>query len=455
MLNPRVCSVMELLPLVCLWVLTWSGGISADPNGPLIRKIIVAEENAIVLNCSTSFGASINEGNTFKWMKDGSKTVYDTGTENRNQDQEFKGRVFPFTDKLQSGNASIVINKTKVADSGNYTCDFPQEDPSRRSKIELTVHCTTLKDRTEENIPGTCPTPAIRTLNINDPGHVECKVVDASPKPEVEVRDSTGTRVPAKEEKVSENGNYYIVLTAVVTMEGYYHCVVKQSEICHQIKSPETYASPHGTCPTPVIRHVKSNDGVHVECKVVDASPKPEVEVRDSSGTRVPAKEEKVSENGNYYIVLTANVPKEDNYHCVVKQSEICHQIKSPETYASPHGTCPTPVIRHVKSNDGVDLECKVVDASPKPEVEVRDSSGTRVPDKEEKVSENGNDYIVLTAVVTMEDYYHCVVEQSEICHQIKSPETYASPHDSTLKISANGGLLVFLVLFLLLLDLQ
>ena len=41
------------------------------------------------------------------------------------QDKQFEGRVFHFPDQLKSGNASIVIKKTKVEDSGIYTCHFP------------------------------------------------------------------------------------------------------------------------------------------------------------------------------------------------------------------------------------------------------------------------------------------------------------------------------------------
>lgn len=105
--------------------------------------MVVKEDSDAVLNCSFS-SASIR-GELFDWKKDGQKEVflYEDGKYYGNgrtgQDQQFEGRVEHFPDGLDSGNASIVIRKAQVKDSGNYICDFPRLWPKRRSQIALLV----------------------------------------------------------------------------------------------------------------------------------------------------------------------------------------------------------------------------------------------------------------------------------------------------------------------------
>ena len=113
-------------------------------SGPPTTKITVEEDHDVVLPCS--FGSSDITNKIFDWkiLLPVRKEVflYQSGSHYNNglegQDEQFKGRVFHFPDSLRVGNASIRINKAKVDDSGNYTCDFPN-DGGRRSQIELLV----------------------------------------------------------------------------------------------------------------------------------------------------------------------------------------------------------------------------------------------------------------------------------------------------------------------------
>lgn len=77
----------------------------------------------------------------FDWKKRGQKGegqkevfLYAAGVHYNNgragQDEQFKRRVFHFEEELKFGNASIKVHKTKMADSGNYTCTFPNKQTS-------------------------------------------------------------------------------------------------------------------------------------------------------------------------------------------------------------------------------------------------------------------------------------------------------------------------------------
>lgn len=57
------------------------------------------------------------------------------------QDPQFKGRVNHFDEGLKSGNASIVIHKALVKDTGNYECFYVDENGKKttKSRISLTV----------------------------------------------------------------------------------------------------------------------------------------------------------------------------------------------------------------------------------------------------------------------------------------------------------------------------
>uniref|UniRef100_A0A7N8YH76 Ig-like domain-containing protein n=1 Tax=Mastacembelus armatus TaxID=205130 RepID=A0A7N8YH76_9TELE len=220
---------MELLAVVCLCLLTWSGTTFAAGNGPDVIKMVVKEGDDTILPCSLSTREDIVQ-KLFDWKRDGQKEVflYDAGVtygkDHPGQDEQFKQRVFHFPDQLQFGNASIVIRNTKVTDSGNYTCDFPRLQPRRRGLIELVV--------------GAAPAPVTKILKVTEDGVVlQCEVRGASPKPDVKWQDSDGNVLRAEEPQVSERGGlYYVSLLTTVTKTStnLFHCVSTQKDIGHR-----------------------------------------------------------------------------------------------------------------------------------------------------------------------------------------------------------------------------
>ncbi|XP_026163066.1 butyrophilin subfamily 2 member A2-like isoform X2 [Mastacembelus armatus] len=219
---------MELLAVVCLCLLTWSGTTFAAGNGPDVIKMVVKEGDDTILPCSLSTREDIVQ-KLFDWKRDGQKEVflYDAGVtygkDHPGQDEQFKQRVFHFPDQLQFGNASIVIRNTKVTDSGNYTCDFPRLQPRRRGLIELVV--------------GATRKPYVTILEQTRDGVLlQCVVKGASPKPQLQWQDSGGNMVPAKDPQVTDRGGSYdIILQTTVTKTDHYRCVATQEEINHQV----------------------------------------------------------------------------------------------------------------------------------------------------------------------------------------------------------------------------
>lgn len=109
-----------------------------------VTRMVVMEGQDVLLSCS--IGSSTNiQLELFDWKKDSQKEVfmYDRGShynkDRSDQDPQFKGRVFHFPEELQHGNASVLLRHSQVEDSGNYTCDFPFHQPSRRADVQLIV----------------------------------------------------------------------------------------------------------------------------------------------------------------------------------------------------------------------------------------------------------------------------------------------------------------------------
>ncbi|XP_065811515.1 CD276 antigen-like isoform X2 [Labrus bergylta] len=331
---------MKLLPLVCLCVVTRSGITFADENG----GVVVKEDSDAVLPCSLSTKENI-ETKLFDWKKDDHKEVfmYDGGDYYAHglsgQDKQFEGRVSHFNDELKNGNASIKIRKTKVADSGNYTCFFPRLQPSQMFHIELVVGAI-LKDRTPEKIQGAAPEPSVTILDQSkDWSLLQCLVRGASPRPKVEWRDSSGNILHAKEAQVTERGGSYdIILQTTVTKTDHYSCVVTQDQIKHHTEA-KIYVHINGAASEPHVTILdQSKDWSLLQCLVRGASPRPKVEWRDSSGNILHAKEAQVTERGGSYdIILQTTVTKTDHYSCVVTQDQIKHHTEA-ETYVHING---------------------------------------------------------------------------------------------------------------------
>ncbi|XP_069025724.1 V-set and immunoglobulin domain-containing protein 1-like [Embiotoca jacksoni] len=228
----RVSSTdMELVLLISLFLLT--ANTFGDGTGSDVTRLIVKEDDNAILMCS--FPESIID-KMFDWKKQEDKKevfFYNEGEHYNNgrsgQDEQFKGRVFHFEDQLVSGNASIVITKTQPGDSGNYTCDFPEDSPSRRANVELIIRAS--------------PKPYVTIINATKNGRalLECEVEGASPEPVVEWRDGAGNILHAEEPKVTKNkekeNSFNVILQIYVNKSDRYTCVSTQKKIDHQISN--------------------------------------------------------------------------------------------------------------------------------------------------------------------------------------------------------------------------
>nr|XP_046241068.1 butyrophilin subfamily 3 member A3-like isoform X2 [Scatophagus argus] len=246
-------TTVELL-FWCFCHLIFSG-ITAGLEYAKKERVVVPEGDDALLPCSLSTKEDLTL-KLFDWKKDGQKEVflYEAGSHYNNgrhgQDEQFKGRVFHFEDKLKNGDASIKIINTKVADSGNYTCDFPLHQPRQTFLIELVVDLV-LRDRSGE-ISGAAAKPFVTVLHhTNDWSQLQCKVLSARPEPTVKWQDSAGNKLPAKEPQVTKSGNRFsVILLTTVSKTDDYHCVVTQEEISHQTEA-ETHVYIHGAAAEP------------------------------------------------------------------------------------------------------------------------------------------------------------------------------------------------------------
>uniref|UniRef100_A0A671UH95 Butyrophilin-like protein 1 n=1 Tax=Sparus aurata TaxID=8175 RepID=A0A671UH95_SPAAU len=209
---------MELLPLVCLCLLSCSGDAV---------RVVVEQDSDAVLPCLISTKENIT-GKLFDWKKDGQKEVfmYDAGIHYNNgrtgQDEQFKGRVSHFQDQLKNGNASIKITRTKMADSGNYSCDFPRHQPSQPFIIELVV--------------GAAPEPYIKILAETKHWRLLQCEAHGDPLPTVEWKDSDNNTLPAEKPHISERGGRsYVTVKITVTKTDNYSCVATQETLSHQV----------------------------------------------------------------------------------------------------------------------------------------------------------------------------------------------------------------------------
>ncbi|XP_072237654.1 cell adhesion molecule 3-like isoform X1 [Leuresthes tenuis] len=423
---------MELLSLVCLFVLAWSARTLGDETGPAVIKVTVEEGSDVVLPCVLSSKENL-ELNLFDWKKDPQKQVfmYDAGCHYNNgrsgQDEQFKGRVSHFPEELRNGNASIMIRNTKVADSGNYTCEFPHLQPERIFHIQLVVGPAVIKVTVEEGSNVVLP------CVLSSKENLELKLFDWKKDPRKEVfmydaglhyNDGRSGQDEQFEGRVSHfqeelrNGNASIMIrNTKVADSGNYTC-----DFPHlQPKRIFHIQLVVGACPEPVVTTSKESNAVRLHCEARGASPKPEVQLQDSAGNPVPAENVTVTEKKGYYdTILFGYVTKEDHYRCVVQQKEICHQINSKDIWINPGAASEPSITTLDQTKDWALLQCAVRGASPKPKVFWQDSAGNVLPAKEPEITERGDSYdIILQITVTKTDKYRCVATQEEINHQI------------------------------------
>ncbi|GLD74510.1 butyrophilin-like protein 2 [Lates japonicus] len=123
-----------------------------------------------------------------------------------------------FPEELKNGNASIIIRDTKMADSGNYTCEF-----SGRQTFHIKL------------VVGAAVNPSVTTLRVTqDWAALQCVVRGASPQTEVEWQDGSGHNLTAQLQVFDRDGRYDIIVQTTVTKTDIYRCVATQKEISHQ-----------------------------------------------------------------------------------------------------------------------------------------------------------------------------------------------------------------------------
>ncbi|KAI9546665.1 hypothetical protein NQZ68_024563, partial [Dissostichus eleginoides] len=303
-----------------------TGNSSACTNAD--SKVIATEGTDVILPCTPSTRENL-QNKLFDWKKvdQGGDTqhevfMYDSAVHydrHSGQSEQFKGRVSHFQNELKHGNASIIIRKTKVIDSGSYTCVFPHLKPDEEFCIELVV--------------GASPEPSVTILDQTKGWSLlQCLVRGSFPEPLLQWQDSSGNMVPAAEPQVSKTGDRYsVILNTTVTKTDRYQCVATQEEIKHQTKPAHIYVLLNGAATEPSVTSLEeTKDCSLLQCLVRGAFPKPKVEWQDGSGNTVPAAEPQVSERGgSFYITLNANVTKTDRYQCVVTQEEINHETRA------------------------------------------------------------------------------------------------------------------------------
>ncbi|KAM8757399.1 CD276 antigen homolog [Acanthopagrus schlegelii] len=314
---------MELLPLVCLCLLSCSGDAV---------RVVVEEGSDAVLPCLLSTKEDISY-QVFDWKKDGQKEVfkYDAGIHYNNgrqgQDEQFKGRVSHFQDQLQNGNASIKITRTKMADSGTYSCDFPRPQPRQTSIIELVV--ARVRVVVEED------SDAVLPCLISTKEDISGKLFDwkkDGQKQKVFLYDGgVHSQDDQFKGRVSffkdqlQNGNASIKINKTKMADsGNYSCDFPR----HQPGQTFIIELVVGAAPEPCIRTLaESNLWSLLQCEA-HGDPLPTIKWEDSENKTLPAEEPKISDRGGrFYITVNINVTKTDNYSCVATQEKFSHQV--------------------------------------------------------------------------------------------------------------------------------
>lgn len=142
-MSPFICvtgakTVMELLPenkdthLVDPVGLRIMSSPEKQTTKGFTRKFAIVGED-VVLPCSSGNGESLkNEVVHWKNKDDKDVFAYERGHYDVNcscHDEQYRGRVSLFFDKLNEGNASMMLRGARIEDAGNYTCNLSNVFP--------------------------------------------------------------------------------------------------------------------------------------------------------------------------------------------------------------------------------------------------------------------------------------------------------------------------------------
>ncbi|XP_069387334.1 butyrophilin-like protein 2 [Paralichthys olivaceus] len=152
----------------------------------------------------------------------------------------------------------------------------------------------------------------------------------------------------------------------------------------------------------------------------------------DVGNASIVIRDTKVTDSGTYTCAFPLLQPaRESNIVLVVDP------ILKDRSDANIPGSAPEPYVKTLdETKEGVQLQCAVRGASPKPVVQLQNRAGDIVPAEEPQVSERGGRYdIILQTTVNKTDHYRCVSTQEEIKHQTQS-QTYVPVHGAATKPS-------------------
>ncbi|KAL7408691.1 hypothetical protein ABVT39_027628 [Epinephelus coioides] len=356
-MKPKIkttCTKLQL-QLLSFCLLCLSGKTRCDGNGPDV--VTVEQGRDAVLPCSLSSKENI-ESYRFDWKKpaqiDGRQkevfqydagVTYDSGQ--AGQSEQFKGRVSHFPEELKHGNAAIIIRNTKMADSGDYTCVFPNLQPPQTFHIELVVEPVVII--VEEDGDALLPCSLSTKENIEQ-GYFDWNKVAQNNEKQKEVflcnkgrhSPSFGSQDEEFKGRVShfpqelKHGNASIIIrNTKMADSGDYTCTLTESRQTFHIKlvvGPvlKDRSGENIRAKTPFITALEqTKDWSRLQCEVQGASPKPKVEWKDSSGNILLAEPQVTDRGGSYDIILQTTVTKTDLYHCVVTQEESNHQTEA------------------------------------------------------------------------------------------------------------------------------
>ncbi|XP_032365360.1 butyrophilin subfamily 1 member A1 isoform X3 [Etheostoma spectabile] len=351
----------HLVDLLCLCLLCLTGKTLCDKNEPPVN---VEEDSDVVLPCSLSTKEDI-EFKLFVWRKvpqkyEGWKEVfqYNAGIHYNKgrggQSEEFKGRVSHFQDELKHGDASITIRNTKMADSGEYSCYFPNLQTPQTFYIKLVVGEPSKVIKVEEDSDVVLPCALSTKENITsglfdwkkDPQRYEGQKEVFMYVEGIHYNNGLGGQTEEFKGRVShfqdelKHGNASITIrNTKMADSGVYSCYfprlqtpqifyIKLDVVGRVLKDRSGENIP-GAAPKPFVAILdQTKDRSLLQCDV-HGDPEPEVEWRDSAGNKLPAETQVEPIRNLFYVTLRTTVTQTDRYRCVATQKTISHQVSN------------------------------------------------------------------------------------------------------------------------------
>ncbi|KAL1279306.1 hypothetical protein QQF64_025979 [Cirrhinus molitorella] len=131
---------MDLLMFILMTVIpVISHGLTVHgPSGPLVAPL----GSSVVLPCSVDKPSSV-EGLEVEWKRPDSKTLVhlfqDGESRAESQHKDYQDRAHFFTDEIQHGNFSFLLDNLKAEDEGQYTCTVHSQQDSGETVVEIKV----------------------------------------------------------------------------------------------------------------------------------------------------------------------------------------------------------------------------------------------------------------------------------------------------------------------------